>query len=64
MKRALVTGITGLRLLQGIPAPAFAPFPDETSFLLREGFLVRRGRNIAVPEEKILLLNEILGYFI
>lgn len=56
--------ITGLRLLQGIPAPAFAPFPDETSFLLREGFLVRRGRNIAVPEEKILLLNEILGYFI
>jgi putative oxygen-independent coproporphyrinogen III oxidase len=56
--------VTGLRLLKGIPASAFSPFPDETSFLLREGFLARRGRNIAVPEEKILLLNEILGYFI
>jgi len=56
--------VTGLRLLQGVPASAFSPFPDETSFLLREGFLVRRNRNISVPEEKILLLNEILGYFI
>ena len=56
--------ITGLRLLDGIAASAFARFPDETSFLLREGFLARRGRNIAVPEEKILLLNEILGYFV
>ncbi len=56
--------VTGLRLLQGVPASAFSPFPDETSFLLREGFLVRRHRNIAIPEEKILLLNEILGYFV
>ncbi|HEX7502214.1 MAG TPA: radical SAM family heme chaperone HemW [Acidobacteriota bacterium] len=56
--------ITGLRLLAGIPAQAFASFPLETGFLLGEGFLCRRGRNIAVPPEKILLLNEILGYFI
>jgi len=56
--------ITGLRLLAGIPASAFAAYPAETSFLLREGFLVRRGPNLAVPPEKILLLNEILGYFI
>ncbi len=56
--------ITGLRLLEGIPSPAFAAFPSATAFLLREGFLVRRGKNIAVPPEKILLLNEILGYFI
>ncbi len=55
--------ITGLRLLAGIPAPAFASFPLETGFLLREGFLCRRGRNIAVPPDKLLLLNEILGYF-
>jgi oxygen-independent coproporphyrinogen-3 oxidase len=56
--------ITGLRLLAGIPASAFASFPRQTDFLLREGFLCRRGRNIAVPPDKILLLNEILGYFV
>jgi oxygen-independent coproporphyrinogen III oxidase len=56
--------VTGLRLFAGIPASAFASFPDETGFLLRENFLIRRGRNIAVAPEKILLLNEILGYFI
>jgi oxygen-independent coproporphyrinogen-3 oxidase len=56
--------ITGLRLLAGIPAPAFASFPAGSEFLLREGFLARRGKNIAVPPQKILLLNELLGYFI
>ena len=56
--------ITGLRLLAGIPASAFKSFSVATDFLLSEGFLVRRGRNIAVAPEKILLLNEILGYFI
>ncbi len=56
--------ITGLRLLEGLPASSFASFPAATDFLLQEGFLVRRGGNIAVPPEKILLLNEILGYFI
>jgi oxygen-independent coproporphyrinogen-3 oxidase len=56
--------ITGLRLLAGIPASAFASFPRQTGFLLQEGFLFRRGRNIAVPPDKILLLNEILGYFV
>ena len=56
--------ITGLRLLAGIPSPAFAAFPSETAFLLREGFLVRSGHNIAVPAQKILLLNEVLGYYI
>lgn len=56
--------VTGLRLLAGIPAPAFARFSGPADFLLREKVLVRRGRNIAVPAEKILLLNEVLGYFI
>jgi oxygen-independent coproporphyrinogen-3 oxidase len=56
--------ITGLRLLGGIHASAFKSFSAPTDFLLSEGFLVRYGRNIAVPPEKILLLNEILGYFV
>jgi oxygen-independent coproporphyrinogen-3 oxidase len=56
--------VTGLRLLAGIAASAFAAFPAETRFLLDEKLLVRRGRNIAVAPEKILLLNEVLGYFI
>jgi oxygen-independent coproporphyrinogen-3 oxidase len=56
--------ITGLRLFDGIPASVFKPFPAPTDFLLAEGFLVKRTRNLAVPPEKILLLNEILGYFI
>ncbi len=56
--------ITGLRLLEGIPASAFKSFPAATDFLLTEGFLVHRGKNLAVPPEKILLLNEILSYFL
>ena len=64
LRPALRRVITGLRLLDGIPASAFKPFPDTTDFLLTESFLVRHGRNLAVPPEKILLLNEILGYFI
>lgn len=56
--------ITGLRLLDGIPVRAFGSFPAATGFLLNEGFLVRKGKNIAVPPDKILLLNEILDYFI
>lgn len=56
--------ITGLRLLDGIPASAFKSFSTPTDFLLAEGFLTRRDKNIAVPPQKILLLNEILGYFV
>lgn len=56
--------ITGLRLLDGIPASSFKLFSAPTDFLLAEGFLVRRGKNITVPPEKILLLSEVLGYFV
>ena len=56
--------ITGLRLLAGIPASAIQPFAAHADFLSQEGLLIRRGRNIAVPPAKILLLNEILSYFI
>ena len=64
IRPALRRIITGLRLLDGIPASAFKSFSAPTDFLLSEGFLVHHGRNLAVPPEKILLLNEILGYFI
>lgn len=56
--------VTGLRLLEGVPSSALDPFREQAGFLLQEKFLVRRGKNITVPAEKILLLNEILGYFI
>lgn len=56
--------ITGLRLTDGIPAASFDHFPDPLRFLLENGMLIRKKKNIAVPPEKILLLNEILGYFL
>lgn len=56
--------ITGLRLLGGIPASACDLFSQARDLLMAEGFLVRRGPAISVAPEKILLLNEILGYFI
>ncbi len=56
--------ITGLRLLDGIPASAFSHFPGPRDFLLQEGFLIRKGPNLAVAADRMLLLNEILGYFI
>lgn len=64
LQPALRRIITGLRLLAGIPASAFKSFPAPSAFLLAEGFLIRKGKNIAVPADKILLLNEILGYFV
>ena len=56
--------ITGLRLTDGIPAALFDHFPDPLRFLLENGLLIRKKGNIAVPPKKILLLNEILGYFL
>ncbi len=64
LQPALRRIITGLRLLDGIPASAFKSFPVPTDFLLAQGFLIRKDKNIAVPADKILLLNEILGYFL
>jgi oxygen-independent coproporphyrinogen-3 oxidase len=64
IRPALRRLITGLRLFEGIPASAVKPFAAAADFLLAEGFLVRNGPNIAVTPKKILLLNEILGYFI
>lgn len=56
--------ITGLRLLEGIPVEYFKPFLKETEFLLAGGILVQNKNNIAVQPDKILVLNEILAYFL
>ncbi|HLP61767.1 MAG TPA: radical SAM family heme chaperone HemW [Candidatus Deferrimicrobium sp.] len=56
--------VMGLRLLAGISAGHFDKYPNEVELLLNNGFLIRRGNKIAVPPGKILLLNEILTYFV
>ena len=56
--------VMGLRLLEGIPFHSFRDFPEQTEFLLSNRFLIKRNGCIAVNPGKILLLNEILTYFI
>lgn len=56
--------VVGLRLLEGISANYFKQYPEEMELLLANGFLIRKGNKIAVAPEKILLLNEILTYFV
>ena len=56
--------VMGLRLLAGIPAAYFKKYPQPLDFLVTGGFLIRSGKRIAVNPGKILLLNEILAYFL
>ena len=58
--------VMGLRLLEGLPETAFnAPRHREAlDFLLSNNMLERQGEQISVPPRNILLLNEILAYFI
>ena len=56
--------VMGLRLLEGIAASSFKNYPRELEMLLSGGLLLERSGRIAVHPDKILLLNEILGYFI
>jgi oxygen-independent coproporphyrinogen-3 oxidase len=56
--------VMGLRLLEGISIDYFNDCPEELEFLLSNGFLVRRDGRIAVNPGKLLLLNEILIYFL
>jgi oxygen-independent coproporphyrinogen-3 oxidase len=59
--------VMGLRLLDGLPRRYFEKYPEQLDFLLSNGLLVRRGHcgdKIAVNPRKLLLLNEILGYFV
>lgn len=55
--------IMGLRLLEGIAIDYFSDSREELEFLLSNGLLVRRDYRIAVNPGKLLLLNEILTYF-
>ncbi len=54
--------VMGLRLFDGVAASCFEGFEKPLEFLKSNGFLVSKGKNIAVNPEKMLLLNEILGY--
>lgn len=56
--------VMGLRLLEGIPGRCFGRYPEPLEFLLSNGLLIRKKGNIAITPEKILLLNEILTYFV
>ncbi len=58
--------VMGLRLMDGLPERNFrrTEHREALDFLLDSGMLVRRGKHIAVALDHILLLNEILGYFI
>lgn len=56
--------ITGLRLLDGLSASTFNSYESEMKFLMAENLLIKKGKNIAMNPEKILLLNEVLAYFV
>lgn len=56
--------VMGLRLLEGIAIDYFNDSREELDFLLDNGLLVRIDNRIAVNPGKLLLLNEILTYFI
>jgi oxygen-independent coproporphyrinogen-3 oxidase len=56
--------VMGLRLMGGISIDYFNDSREELGFLLSNGLLVRRGCRIALNPGKLLLLNEILTYFI
>ena len=56
--------VMGLRLLEGIPECHFKKYPEPLEFLLSNGLLIRKKGNIAINPKKILLLNEILTYFV
>jgi len=56
--------ITGLRCLEGIPINHFRSFESELADLIGNQLLIKKNNRIAVHPQKILLLNEILTYFI
>lgn len=56
--------ITGLRLLDGISITNFKFNQKELEFLLSNNLVIKNKNKIAVNPKKILLLDEILSYFI
>ena len=58
------TIVMGLRLLEGISIDYFNDCREELDFLLDNGILVLEDGRIAVNPGKLLLLNEVLTYFL
>ncbi len=56
--------VMGLRRLKGLPISSFHSYSKELAFLSDENLLIKVGDNMAVNPDKILLLNEILAYFV
>jgi oxygen-independent coproporphyrinogen-3 oxidase len=56
--------VMGLRLLEGISIDCFGNYRKELEFLLSGGMLIRRDDRIALNPARLLLLNEILTYFV
>ncbi len=59
------TIVTGLRTVDGVSSELFKGKRQEAfEFCLSEGLLIQKSGRVSVPQEKFLLLNEILGMFI
>jgi oxygen-independent coproporphyrinogen-3 oxidase len=56
--------VMGMRLLEGVSAEYFDEYKKELEFLESNGMLIRLGDHIALNPDKLLLLNEILTYFV
>lgn len=56
--------VTGLRLMEGISVSNFRNFEKELKLLISSDFLNKKGDNIFVNPDRILLLNEILLNFL
>ncbi len=56
--------VTGFRLIQGIPLAFLDDFAKEKDFLISHNYLKKSGNRVYISGEKLLLLNEILTYFV
>ncbi|MCP4218267.1 MAG: radical SAM family heme chaperone HemW [bacterium] len=55
--------VMGLRLAEGLPLSAFHRYKEPLAFLTSEGLLQNKNGRIVLCPDKMLLLNEVLGYF-
>lgn len=56
--------ITGLRMIDGISIENFKNHKNALNFLISNNFLVKKKSEVAVNPDKILVLNEILTFFL
>jgi oxygen-independent coproporphyrinogen-3 oxidase len=56
--------ITGLRLIGGIPEQLLNSYPEAKRLLMSQNYLKTAAGRVFIPPGKLLLMNEILGYFI